>query len=92
MYLNSVADSKYGEKTEEFNFDRSSYYYNQIMFLNIFEGKTKDALCDDMEELGVFCKPYFSSKLIKEYSEPTIGVLDDATVVNEKDKEKVKIK
>ena len=92
MYLNSVADSKYGEKTEEFNFDRSSYYYNQIMFLNIFEGKTKDALCDDMEELGVFCKPYFSSKLIKEYSEPTIGVLDDATVVNEKDKGKVKIK
>ena len=92
MYLNSVADNKYGDNTEEFNFDRSSYYYNQILFLNIFETKSKDAISADLEELGVFCKPYFSSKLKAEYAEPTIGVLDDATVVNEKDKEKVKVK
>lgn len=92
MYLNSVANNKYGDNTEEFNFDRSSYYYNQILFLNIFETKSKDAISADLEELGVFCKPYFSSKLKAEYAEPTIGVLDDATVVNEKDKEKVKVK
>lgn len=92
FYLNSVANAKYGDNTEEFNFDRSSYYYNQILFLNIFESKSKDAISADLEELGVFCKPYFSSKLKLEYSEPTIGVLDDATVVNQKDKEKVKVK
>lgn len=92
FYLNSVANAKYGDNTEEFNFDRSSYYYNQILFLNIFDSKSKDAISADLEELGVFCKPYFSSKLKLEYSEPTIGVLDDATVVNQKDKEKVKVK
>lgn len=92
FYLNSVANSKYGDNTEEFNFDRSSYYYNQILFLNIFESKSKDAISADLEELGVFCKPYFSSRLKLEYAEPTIGVLDDATVVNQKDKEKVKVK
>ena len=92
MYLNSVANNKYGDNPEEFNFDRSSYYYNQILFLNIFDSKSKDAISADLEELGVFCKPYFSSKLKLEYSEPTIGVLDDATVVNQKDKEKVKVK
>ena len=92
FYLNNVANAKYGDNTEEFNFDRSSYYYNQILFLNIFDSKSKDAISADLEELGVFCKPYFSSKLKLEYSEPTIGVLDDATVVNQKDKEKVKVK
>ena len=92
FYLNNVANAKYGDNTDEFNFDRSSYYYNQILFLNIFDSKSKDAISADLEELGVFCKPYFSSKLKLEYSEPTIGVLDDATVVNQKDKEKVKVK
>lgn len=92
FYLNSVANAKYGDNTDEFNFDRSSYYYNQILFLNIFDSKSKDAISADLEELGVFCKPYFSSKLKLEYSEPTIGVLDNATVVNQKDKEKVKVK
>ena len=92
MYLNSVANNKYGDDPEVFNFDRSSYYYNQILFLNIFQANGKEAINADLEELGVFCKPYFSSKLKEEYSEPTIGKLNDATVVNEKDKEKVKIK
>ena len=92
MYLNSVANSKYGDNSEEFNFDRSSYYYNQILFLNIFESKSKDAISADLEELGVFCKPYFSSKLKTEYCNPTIGILDNATVVNEHDIEKVKVK
>ena len=92
MYLNSVANNKYGDNSEEFNFDRSSYYYNQILFLNIFDSKSKDAISDDLEELGVFCKPYFSSKLKTEYCNPTIGILDNATVVNEHDIEKVKVK
>lgn len=92
MYLNSVANSKYGDNSEEFNFDRSSYYYNQILFLNIFDSKSKDAISADLEELGVFCKPYFSSKLKTEYCNPTIGILDNATVVNEHDIEKVKVK
>ena len=92
MYLNSVADSKYGDKTDEFNFDRSSYYYNQILFLNIFDKKSTDELNADLDEFGVFCKPYFSSKLKLEYIEPTIGRMDSATVVNEEDKGKVKIK
>ena len=92
MYLNSVANNKYGDNSEEFNFDRSSYYYNQILFLNIFDSKSKDAISADLEELGVFCKPYFSSKLKTEYCNPTIGILDNATVVNEHDIEKVKVK
>ena len=92
MYLNSVANNKYGDNSEEFNFDRSSYYYNQILFLNIFDSKSKDAISADLEELGVFCKPYFSSKLKAEYCNPTIGILDNATVVNEHDIEKVKVK
>ena len=92
MYLNSVANNKYGDNPEEFNFDRSSYYYNQILFLNIFESKSKDAISADLEELGVFCKPYFSSKLKVEYCNPTIGILDNATVINEHDIEKVKVK
>lgn len=92
MYLNSVANNKYGDNPEEFNFDRSSYYYNQILFLNIFESKSKDAISADLEELGVFCKPYFSSKLKAEYCNPTIGILDNATVINEHDIEKVKVK
>ncbi len=90
MYMNSVANSKYGEDTEVFNFDRSCYYYNQILLLNVFESKGKDAMSADLQELGVFCKPYFSSKLKAEYSQPTIGKLDDATVVNESDFQKVK--
>ena len=92
FYLNSVANSKYGDDPEEFNFDRSSYYYNQILFLNIFETKSQDAISADLEELGVFCKPYFSSKLKEEYCNPTIGVLDNATVINEHDIDKVKVK
>ena len=92
FYLNNVANAKYGDNTEEFNFDRSSYYYNQILFLNIFDSKSKDAISADLEELGVFCKPYFSSKLKAEYCNPTIGVLDNATVINEHDIDKVKVK
>ena len=65
---------------------------DQILFLNIFQSNGKEAITADLEEFGVFCKPYFSSKLKEEYSQPTIGRLNDATVVNKKDQAKVKVK
>ena len=90
LYLHEVVTAKYGEDPEKVNFDRSMFFYNEIMLLNVMQEEPMVALLENLEEYGVYCKPYFSSELKEMYSEPTITLLEDVTVVNEVDSKKVK--
>ena len=44
-------------------------FYNEIMLLNVMQEEPMVALIENLEEFGVFCKPYFSSELKEIYNE-----------------------
>lgn len=92
FYLNEVALAKYGEENEPMNFDRMCFFYHEIMTLNVCNGKPIDALRADLEEYGIYFKPYFSSKLKEQYSKPTIAKYDDAVIINDSESGKTLVK
>ena len=86
-YLNGVVFNKYEEGSAE----RASFFYNEILLLNLFEGKPLTSLMDDLEEYGVLCNVYFSSKLKEEYPHLVITKFEDTVVINSKDFQKTKV-
>lgn len=91
LYLHNVNDARYGDG-EELKYERASFYYNEIMFLNLLEEDSSSCLVKDLEEYGVLFKVYFSSSLKEKYPDITIGLLEDMTVINEADVEMIKQK
>ena len=89
MYFNGVAENRYTDSTD---FNSKCFYYNEIMLLNVIKSNYMDSLKEDLSEYGVFCKPYFSSKLKEEYSTPTVARFADATVITEETETKKLIK
>ena len=90
LYLHEVVISRYGEDPERKCFDRSSFFYNEIMLLNVMQEEPMVALIENLEEFGVFCKPYFSSELKEIYNEPMVTQFEDVKVINEFNAQKVK--
>ena len=86
-YLNGVVFNKYEEGSAE----RASFFYNEILLLNLFEGKPLTSLMDDLEEYGVLCNVYFSSKLKEEYPHLVVSKFEDTVVINSKDFQKTKV-
>ena len=86
-YLNGVVFNKHEEGSEE----RASFFYNEILLLNLFEGNSFECFMKDLEEYGVLCNAYFSSKLKEDYPMVVVSKLDDAVVINNKDFQKTKL-
>ena len=86
-YLNNVIYNKY----ENGNLERASFFYNEVMLLNLFESDIATSFMEDLEEYGILCNVYFSSKLREEYPNIVISNLDDTVVINKSDFQKIKL-
>lgn len=86
-YLNGVVFNKYDEGSAE----RASFFYNEILLLNLFESSSFESFMEDLEEYGLLCKAYFSSKLKEEYPHLVITKFEDTVVINSKDFQKTKV-
>lgn len=80
-----IISAKYKETDD----NRRSYFYNEILFSNIFEEDSYDRYIDDLKEYGYFHRAYFSSKLKQKLASDEINEKVSDSKVKTKDKNNV---
>lgn len=80
-------EAKYGSDS----IDRLSYYYNEVLFLDIFDENAMDSYCDDLEHFGVDHKAYFSSNLKQQNNVENLDNTESITNIEPESSETVPV-